>query len=149
GVSCGSLNVLDYPTTLTLSLKQTNDLSVLATFNFEIKSYMRMTRGDRQTLACEAEAIIALATERLAVSACRTCGTQIADESHFCRRCGAPLQFDVPELEILRLTRSTRNSYHNILIGLIVFLIALLAVLPVFIVHADKLYLPVLCIGGS
>src|SRR5215813_7515017 len=44
GVSCGSLNVLDYPTTLTLSLKQTNDLSVLATFNFEIKSYMRMTR---------------------------------------------------------------------------------------------------------
>ena len=52
-----SLNVLDYPTTLNISLKQTNDVSVLATFNYEVKSYMRMTKGDRQTLAREAEAI--------------------------------------------------------------------------------------------
>ena len=35
-----SLNVLDYPTTLTIALKQTNDLAVLATFNYEVKSYM-------------------------------------------------------------------------------------------------------------
>ena len=56
-----SLNVLDYATTVTISLKQTNDAAVLATFNFEIKSYMRMTKGDRRTLAREAEAIAALA----------------------------------------------------------------------------------------
>ena len=29
-----SLNVLDYPTVLNISLKQANDVSVLATFNF-------------------------------------------------------------------------------------------------------------------
>src|ERR1041385_939893 len=86
-----SLNVLDYPTTLTISLKQTNDVAVLATFSYEIKSFMRMTKGDRQTLAREAEAIAALAMERSALSACRTCGTQVTDESNFCRRCGAPL----------------------------------------------------------
>ena len=97
-----SLNVLDYATTVTISLKQTNDAAVLATFNFEIKSYMRMTKGDRQTLAREAEAIAALAMERSTLTACRMCGTQVTDESHFCRRCGAPLGLDVPELEVLR-----------------------------------------------
>ena len=78
-----SLNVLDYPTTLMISLKQTNDAAVLATFNYEVKAYMRMTKGDRQTLAREAEAIAALTMERAAVSACRTCGTQATDESKF------------------------------------------------------------------
>src|SRR5678815_5971688 len=31
-----SLNVLDYPTTLTISLKQTNDVAVLATFSYAV-----------------------------------------------------------------------------------------------------------------
>lgn len=95
-----SINVLDYATTLNVSLKPANDAAVLATFSYEVKSYMCMTKGDRQTLAREAEAIVALATERLAISACRACGTQVTDESHFCRRCGAPFVLDVPELEI-------------------------------------------------
>lgn len=108
-----SFNILDYPTTLTISLKKTNNVAVLATFNYEIKSYAIITKGDRQTLGREAEALAALAAERLAVSACRACGTQVTDESHFCRRCGAPLVLDVPELEVLRLTSSTRSSYYN------------------------------------
>lgn len=128
-----SLNVLDYPTTLTISLKQTNDVSVLATFSYEIKSYMRMTKGDRQTLAREAEAAVALATERLAMSACRACGTQVTDESHFCRRCGAPLVLDVPEMEVLRLTRNVRGSFHNLVFAMLMLLAAVLPVLAVFI----------------
>lgn len=123
-----SINVLDYPTTVTISLKQTNDMSVLATFNYEVKSYMRMTKGDRQTLAREAEAVAALTTERHALSACRSCGTQITDESHFCRRCGAPLVLDVPELEVLRLTSGARNSYHNIAVGMFALLLAMIGV---------------------
>jgi ribosomal protein L40E len=142
-----SLNVLDYPTTLTISLKQTNDAAVLATFNYEVKSYMRMTKGDRQTLAREAEAIAALAMERSALSACRTCGTQITDESHFCRRCGAPLALDVPELEVLRLTRNTRGSYHNIFVGVISLLLALLTVLPWFIANGGRIIAPMLWVG--
>lgn len=142
-----SLNVLDYPTTLTISLKQTNDAAVLATFNYEIKSYMGMTKGDRQTLACEAEAIAALAMERSAISACRTCGTQVTDESHFCRRCGAPLALDVPELEVLRLTRNARGSYHSIFVGVISLLLAVLTVLPWFIVNGGRIVAPMLWVG--
>ncbi len=142
-----SLNVLDYATTLTISLKQTNDTAVLATFNYEVKSYMRMTKGDRQTLAREAEAIIALAMERAEVSTCRTCGTQVMDESNFCRRCGAPLALVVPELEVLRLTRSARNSYHNIFVGIITLLLAALTVLPWFIVIGGRIVGPMLWVG--
>jgi hypothetical protein len=142
-----SLSVLDYPTTLAVALKQTNDAAVLATFSYEIKSCMRMTKGDRQTLAREAEAIAALATERSAISACRACGTQVTDESHFCRRCGAPLIFDVPELEVLRLTRRTRGSYQNIVFGMIMFLIAMLTFLPAYIIMEGRLYGPTLSIA--
>ncbi len=128
-----SLNILDYPTTLNVSLKQANNVSVLATFNYEIKSCVHMTKGDRQTLAREAEAIAALATERHALSACRACGTQITDESHFCRRCGAPMVLDVPELEVLRLTSGTRAGYHNLVVGLFALLLAIVGVTILFI----------------
>src|SRR5215510_5584101 len=142
-----SINVLDYSTTLTVSLKQTNDSAVLATFSYEIKSYMHMTKGDRQTLAREAEAIAALATERLAISACRSCGTQITDESHFCRRCGAPLVLDLPELEVLRLTRKARGSYHNIFVGLVTLLLGAFTALPLFIVSGVRLWGPLFWVG--
>lgn len=141
-----SINVLDYQTELTIALKQTNDAAVLATFYYEIKSYMCMTKGDRQTLAREAEAIAALTAERLAVAACRACGTQVTDESHFCRRCGAPLVVDVPELEVLRLTRSVRGSYHNIFVGMMSFLLAWLTVVPVFVVRGG-IYAPLFWVG--
>ena len=149
GAACWdcSINVLDYQTNLTVSLKQTNDSAVLATFSYEVKSYMNMTKGDRQTLACEAEAIIALATERLAISACRACGTQVTDESHFCRRCGAPLVLDVPELEVLRLTKNVRGSYHHIFVGLMSLVLGLLTVLPLFIVNGTRIFWPLFWVG--
>lgn len=142
-----SINALDYPTTLHVLLKQTNDAAVLATFSYEVKSYMHITKGDRQTLAREAEAIAALATERLAISACRSCGTQVTDESHFCRRCGAPLASDVPELEVLRLTRSARNSYHNIFFGFMMLFLAALTALPIFIVNGVRISAPLFWVG--
>jgi len=144
-----SLNVLDYPTTVTISLKQTNNVAVLATFNYEIKSYSSLTKGDRLTLMREAEAMAALATERLAISACRACGTQITDESHYCRRCGAPLVLDVPELEVLRLTSSTRASYYHFFIGMMVMLSGLLSVLLFFILPGPRIYWPLIWIGIS
>ena len=62
----------------------------------------------------------------------------MTDESNFCRRCGAPLALDVPELEVLRLTRNARSSYHNIFVGIIALLLAMLIVLPWFIVNGAK-----------
>lgn len=135
-----SLNIMEYPVTLTIALRQTNDVAVLATFNYEIKSYM--LKGDRQSLAREAEAIAALATERLAVSACRACGTPVTDESHFCRRCGAPMVLDVPELEVLRLTSETRVIFYNVFIGLIGLLLALVTLVPAFILNGGQIYWP-------
>jgi hypothetical protein len=142
-----SVNVLDYPTTLTVALKQTNDVAVVATFNYEVNSYMCMTKGDRQTLAREAEAIAALATERLAISACGACGTRITDESNFCRRCGAPTVLDLPELEVLRLTRGSRDSYHNIFVGLVTLVLASLTALPLFIVSGARITAPLFWVG--
>lgn len=142
-----SINVLDYPTTLTIALKQTNDQAVLATFNYEVKSYMNMTKGDRRTLAREAEAIAALATERLAMSACRACGTPVSDESHFCRRCGAPLVLDLPELEILRLTKGTRHAYHHVFMGAIMLFLAAMTLLPIFLVEGTRIFGPFFWVG--
>lgn len=141
-----SLNVLDYATSLTVSLKQTNAVSVLATFSYEVKHCVLMTKGDRQTLAREAEAIVALATERLAISACRACGTPVTDESHFCRRCGAPLVLDVPELEILRLTRNARGAFYKLVLGMFIMLVAALTVIPVLIVRGG-IYGPLFWVG--
>jgi len=141
-----SLNTLDYPTTLTISLKQTNDNAVLASFSYEVKSHMRMTKGDRQTLAREAEAIVALATERAAVSSCRSCGTQVMDESNFCRRCGAPLVLDVPELEVLRLTRNVRGSYHRLFLGMVTLLFAVLVTSILCIIRGVSIVGPLLWI---
>jgi len=149
GATCSeySLNVLDYPTTITISLKQMNEVAVIATFSYDIKSYMHMTKGDRQTLAREAEAMVALATERLAISTCVACGTPVIDESHFCRRCGAPLVRELAEVEVLRLTRGSRASYHNIFVGLVGFVMAALTVLPVFVVSGVRIYWPLMWFG--
>ncbi|HEX6728669.1 MAG TPA: zinc ribbon domain-containing protein [Pyrinomonadaceae bacterium] len=142
-----SMNALDYLTELTVSLKQMNDLAVVATFNYEIKSFIHLTKGDRQTLAREAQAIAALATERGAISACVSCGTQVTDESNFCRRCGAPLELDLAELEVLRLTRGTRSSYHYIFVGMLSLFLALLTVLPLFVVNGARIWAPMLWAG--
>lgn len=127
-----SFEALDYPTKLTLTLKQINEIAVAASFNYEIKSYRRMTKGDRRTLKLEAEAIAALASERLSISACPACGTRVTDDSHFCRRCGAPLVIDAAELEVLRLTRKSRTSYHNLMIAVVTLFAASLFLLPLF-----------------
>jgi hypothetical protein len=144
-----SLNVLDYPTTITISLKQMNEVAVVATFSYEIKSYIHMTKGDRQTLAREAEAMVALATERLAISTCIACGTPVTDESHFFRRCGAPLARELAEVEVLRLTRGSRASYHSIFVGVVALILAALTVLPVFVVSGARIYQPLMWVGIS
>ena len=144
-----SVNALDYSMTVTVSLKQINDVSALVTFSYGIKSYIHLTEGDRETLAREAEAIAALATERMAVSSCPACGTQITDESHFCRRCGAPLVVEVPELEVLRLTRGARHSYHNIFLGIVAFLLASVTALLSFVVDGATIYAPLIWVGIS
>lgn len=143
-----SFEVLDYPTRLTISLKQVNDIAVVANFSYEVKSYKHMTKGDRQTLVREAEAIAALASERLSISACPSCATPVTDDSHFCRRCGAPLAVEVPELEVFRLTRKSRTAYHNLIIAVVTLFVATLLLLPLIWVE-PKLFKALLTIGSG
>lgn len=124
-----SFDVLDYPTKLNVSLKQLNEVAVLATFNFEVKHNSIMTSGDHKTLEREAEAIAALAAQSVAFSSCPACGTQGTDDSRFCRRCGAPLVSDVAELEVFRLTRGTRAALQRFaLSGLLLMSAAFLSI---------------------
>jgi len=120
-----SFETLDYPRKLTVALKPVNDLTTLVTFSYEIKAFSGMSRGDRQTLQREAEALAALTMQRIMVNSCAACGTEVTDDSRFCRRCGAVLDVDVSELEVLRLTERARKAHHNLVSGVIVMLVAL------------------------
>jgi hypothetical protein len=143
-----SLEVVDYPTALTINLKQLNDLATSATFNYEIRSYMGMTNGDRQTLEREAQALVAIAMQRQAVSACSECATVVTDDSRFCRRCGAPLVVDVPELEVLRITKYGRAAYHSLVLGALTLLTAAFLLLPLFWVEGPKLFRALIWLGS-
>lgn len=143
-----SFEALDYPTRLTISLKQINEIAVVATFHYELKTYMSMTRGDQQTLRREAEAIVALASERMTISACPSCATPVTDDSHFCRRCGAPLAVEAPELEVLRLTRKSRTAYHNLFIGVVILFFAAMLFVPLFWSTDPKVFKSLLVFGS-
>jgi hypothetical protein len=142
-----SFEVLDYPTRLSLTLKQINQIAVVASFNYEVKSCLRMTKGARQTLEREAEAIAALASER-SISVCPSCGTQVTDDSHFCRRCGAPLVVDIAELEVLRLTRKARAGYQNLILAVVSLSAVGLLLLPLFWVE-PKVFKMLVLLSGS
>ena len=51
------------------------------------------------------------------------------------------------ELEVLRLTRNARSSYHNMFVGIIALLLAMLTVLPWFIVNGGRIVTPMLLVG--
>lgn len=149
--SC-SFEPLEYPTKLTVSLKKLNEVATLVTFSYEIKHLSVMSGGDRQTLEREAEAIVALAAQRATVSACAACGTEATDDSRFCRRCGAPLNKELAELEVLRLTAGTRAGHQRIITSLIILLVTLLLSLALFwgaTAKSIRMAWTLLSIGGS
>jgi hypothetical protein len=126
-VSSCSFDVLECVKSLTISLKELNPTSTLVTFDYEILSSC-VTKGDRQTVEREAEAVIALATSRPAAAVCASCGTSNSSDSRFCRVCGTPNAAGEPaELEILRLTAGTRFAYQN-LTGALISVLAVAAI---------------------
>jgi hypothetical protein len=125
--------VLDYDTTLTIALKPISSASTLATFDYDMEQLF--TKGEKQALEREAEAIIALATSASAEVFCPSCGVENAGNARFCRSCGKPAARNQlpPELEVMRLTANASGSQIELTLGLSISLLALLSWLPIIL----------------
>lgn len=132
-----SSDILAYQTTLNVGVKSTGANSTRVTFDYTLKGVYSgfITKGDRNTLTREAEAILAQALARGASAHCPACGADTsatAGNSKFCRQCGSPLSVTATaQMEVLRLTSGANASYSNLSGG--VFFIALGAALLLFL----------------
>ncbi len=119
-------NVLPYVKSLQVSISPATENSTVVTFNYLIMN-SAVTKGDRQTIEREIDALVALATSLQTTMMCPACGTSNAHSTRFCRTCGIPNVAEAPaEVEVLRLTAGARASHQNI-IGGIVFIICWIA----------------------
>ena len=138
-VSSCSFNVLKCVKSLTIILKPLNPTSTLATFDYEILNSF-VTKGDRQTIEREAEAIIAFATARPVTKTCASCGTNNSSDSRFCRVCGTPNVAGEPcELEVLRLTSGARVGHQSIVGAVISLIIVAALALPLIFLSSKGL----------
>ncbi|HKQ74846.1 MAG TPA: zinc ribbon domain-containing protein [Blastocatellia bacterium] len=131
-----SQDILDYQRSLDIGLKSAGANATRVTFAYTVKGVHTgfLTKGDRSTLMREAEAIIALAQSRAALSYCPACGADGAGGTRFCRRCGAPVaSADPPELDLLRFSADANASFKNIVMAAIFILAGLLAPAAIFL----------------
>ncbi|MBA3439944.1 MAG: zinc ribbon domain-containing protein [Pyrinomonadaceae bacterium] len=127
-----SNDILDYSVKLIIGLKQMSPAVTRATFNYSV-NHPFLTKGDRQTIGREADAIISLASVR-ASATCSACGADTTDDSRFCRLCGAPHASIAPtELEVVRLTAGARAGHQTIVTALIILLVGLLVPLVILV----------------
>ena len=131
-----SANALDFQTRLEISLRSQGEGATRATFEYQVK-HGAFGKGERQTLTREVEAIMALASQRAQSLDCLGCGVEVAADSRYCRKCGAPVNVTAPaELEVLRLTAGGRAGYQWTLIGVVI--LGLSALLPLITILRDK-----------
>ncbi len=113
GTAYSSADVLDYPMTLMVKLKPQGEHATRATFDYVVK-HPSLSKGEKEILTREAEAISALATVRAIDKVCSACGTESTDDSKFCRRCGTKMTVESSELEILRMSAEIRAGYTSV-----------------------------------
>jgi hypothetical protein len=129
----------DHPRRVAVGLRQVGSAATQVTFDFAVSHGGWMTKGDLLTLEREADAVVALATEPPATGLCRSCGTENGGEARFCRLCGAPNTSGTPaELEVLRLTASSRAGLQEIVCGLFIVLLAAGAAAALIILGKPK-----------
>ncbi len=141
GTWYGSADVLDYSMTLVIRLKPIGDHSTRATFDYKV-CHPWLSKGDKEVVSREAEAITALATMRSADKLCAVCGTESMDDSRFCRRCGAPMTAEQTELDVLRMAAETRAGHTSVVTSTMLSLASMLIVILAVITIAVKGSLP-------
>ena len=135
-----SQDILDYRRSLDIGLKSVGASATRVTFAYTVTGVNSgyITKGDRNTLTREAEAMIAMAQSRAALSYCPACGADVVGGTRFCRRCGAPVAAShPPEIELLRLTADANASYKNMLTGAILVLTGALVPALIFLFSAS------------
>lgn len=137
GMAGCSNDILNYPATLNIGLKPAGNNATRVTFDYVIRNPMGfLTKGDRNTLTREVEAVIALANTRGVAQQCLSCGAE-TNGVRFCRQCGAPAAASTPaELELLSLTAKTNLAYKWAAPGAAFAAIAL--VLPAILFFLDQ-----------
>lgn len=111
-----SADVLEYEALLIVRLRPQGEHATKATFDYAVK-HPHLSRGEKEILTREAEAISALAMVRAIDRICSSCGTESTDDSRYCRRCGARLVSETVELEVLRMLAEIRAGYTSIVSG--------------------------------
>ncbi len=137
GTWYGSADVLDYAMTLVIRLKPAGPFATRATFDYSIK-HPWLSKGEKEVLTREAEAITALATLKAADKMCAACGTESTDDSRFCRRCGAPLVSEQATLDVLRMSAETRAGHTSVVTSTIISLTSLLVTVLTLVAVAVK-----------
>lgn len=142
-----SANILEYPTKLTIGLREVGPGATLATLDYVSEHPGSLSfKGDLHTQLREAEAVIAIAGAERTWSACSSCGTAQSSEGRYCRVCGAPtLNKEPAELEMLRVTAGARAGHHLITTGTLLIALGFLATLVLVLVGG----LPGVAVGAS
>ncbi|HEY0101580.1 MAG TPA: hypothetical protein VGB76_21820 [Pyrinomonadaceae bacterium] len=137
GVWYSSADVLDYPMTLIVRLKSAGEHSTHATFDYTI-NHPWLSKGEKEVLTREAEAIVAIASTRAAEKVCAGCATEATDDSRFCRRCGAPMTSEQAELDVLRMAAETRAGHTSVVTSTILSLSSIAIALLALVVYLKK-----------
>jgi hypothetical protein len=139
GANGCSTDILEYPASLTIGLKSAKPGSTRAAFAYEVRHSMGyLSKGDRQTLDRESEAIVAIAHAQTFARSCSACRAELVGAARFCRQCGAPVQnpYSLSELEILKLTAGINAGYKWLVPGAIMLLVAILT--PLLLLLGDE-----------
>jgi hypothetical protein len=137
GVWHSSADVLDYPMSLIVRLKSAGEHATHATFDYTIK-HPWLSKGEKQVLTHEAEAIVALATACATEKVCTVCGTEATDDSRFCRRCGSPMTSVQAELDVLRMAAESRAGHTSVVTSAMLSLASIAIALITWVVFLKK-----------
>ena len=148
----GSADVFDYAMILTVRLKSVGENSTRATFDYLIKHPM-LNKGERNVVVQEAKTIAAISKKQAIEKMCPVCETESTDDLKFCRKCGAPLTSEQPELEVLRLMAEIRAGKTSVVASSFLMLFSTITLVLVFVLNNAELLKPkafilLLSLGG-